>query len=374
MAALNQSKSKLNTVDQFEQLLGISQWKLYLFPDLVENLLAVKIATSRANLQIKKISKDEQKKIEAACDELMQYADDETFFKADLITGGGMISVHVNIFEAVAKASGVDVAKVNFHQSTSDVCLTALHCVYFKSLDLLSSEIALLRSMIEKKKKSSKDKTTVQTCLRDGYQDTFANLLSRYEEILGFHLGVLRGVENQLLLSPLGGTVTGDGHGAPSEYQVAITKHLNEVTGLKFESYKNRASDFSFSQTDKVFADALMHFAEDLLQMAKELRLLFSGPEMGYAQIELPKLMQGSSFFSDKNNPLVLETIMTACMRALGLLNVQTFARAQRDFYLDVFKSVRFVSFYEAIFLLCHAVHMFGPLVVEPMQFKKGKK
>lgn len=371
MVARNRSEN--NTVDQFETLLGISQWKLFLFPDLIDGLLYTKVATSRANLQIKKISKDEQSRIERACLELRELGPDENVFKADLLTGGGLISLHVNVNEEIAKRSKVTIEKINLHQSTSDICFTAFQYVYHMCARNLADGLKEFKKVLaDKKTKGAKTKTTIQTCLRDGYLDTFANLMQRYFEISDFHHGQFESLVKDLTQASLGGTVTGDGFGAPAEYQKAVVKHFSSISGIAFSTDSQRASNFCFSQTDKIMGDRLTHLAEDILQMATELRLLFSGPDHGYGLVEFPKLLQGSSFFADKNNPLVAETVMSACMRAIALVGVQTVARAQRDFYLDVFKGVRFVSNYEAIVLLSHAIQTFAVLGISPLEFKKG--
>lgn len=58
--------------------------------------------------------------------------------------------------------------------------------------------------------------------------------------------------------------------------------------------------------------------AEIMAKLARDLRLLSSGPEAGFKEIILPAVQKGSSFFPGKVNPVIPETMIQCSMLISG--------------------------------------------------------
>ncbi len=115
----------------------------------------------------------------------------------------------------------------------------------------------------------------------------------------------------------LGGTVLGDGQGASPGYRRAVLRHLNrtanewdprghfKVVGHK---YVLRENLFDAAQNCDDLGNVAAQvglLAEVLIKIAQDLRLLSSGPRGGFGEITLPAVIEGSSFYPGKINPVI---------------------------------------------------------------------
>src|SRR5262249_58981939 len=77
--------------------------------------------------------------------------------------------------------------------------------------------------------------------------------------------------------------------------------------------------------------------ADALLKIAQDMRLLASGPNGGFAELSLPHVQSGSSFFAGKVNPVVAETLMQCAMQVTGCDRSAQAACAGAGLRLNVF-------------------------------------
>jgi aspartate ammonia-lyase len=97
---------------------------------------------------------------------------------------------------------------------------------------------------------------------------------------------------------------------------------------------------------------AMRLLAEALIKIARDLRLLASGPRGGFGEIVLPHVQEGSSFFAGKSNPVVPETVMQCGFQVLGCDRAVQAAMEQAELYLDVFDGVAAVNLLDAAAML----------------------
>jgi len=114
-------------------------------------------------------------------------------------------------------------------------------------------------------------------------------------------------------------------------------------------------------------SDDLVAVSNDLVaiaavttKLAQDLRLLSSGPTGGLGEIVLPHVIEGSSFFADKRNPAVAESMITAGLQVLGHDATVRGAAAQAELHLNVFDHVAVVNVLDALSLLTEAVERFN--------------
>ena len=92
-----------------------------------------------------------------------------------------------------------------------------------------------------------------------------------------------------------------------------------------------------------------MAVANALLKIGADLRLLFSGPEGGFAELELPHVQAGSSFFADKSNPVVPETAIACALQVLGSDRAVQGALERAELHLNVFDGLAAANLFDAL-------------------------
>jgi fumarate hydratase class II len=96
-----------------------------------------------------------------------------------------------------------------------------------------------------------------------------------------------------------------------------------------------------------------------LNKIANDIRLLGSGPRSGLGELSLPENEPGSSIMPGKVNPTQCEAMTMVCAQVMGNHTTVTFAGAQGQLELNVFKPVIAYNVLQSIRLLGDAVMSF---------------
>jgi fumarate hydratase class II len=116
----------------------------------------------------------------------------------------------------------------------------------------------------------------------------------------------------------IGGTATGTGLNAHSEYHARMVKTLSALTGLQLYESDNLFESMQ-SMADPVdFSAAMRTLAVTLDRIANDFRLLSSGPATGLDEIHLPVVQPGSSIMPGKVNPVLAEMLNMASFHIMG--------------------------------------------------------
>lgn len=107
------------------------------------------------------------------------------------------------------------------------------------------------------------------------------------------------------------------------------------------------------------FSSKLRILSQGLIKTAKDLRLLSSGPQAGFAEIALPAVQDGSSFFIAKVNPVIPETLIQACFQVLGYDRSVQAAFEHAELNLNVFEAASAKNLLDASAMLTAAVRLF---------------
>ena len=102
----------------------------------------------------------------------------------------------------------------------------------------------------------------------------------------------------------------GTGLGADPGYMDALYRHLSDIYG---EEVRPTASLFDGLQNADFFVTVsglVKEVATSLSKIAKDLRLMSSGPRSGFMEVRLPALSPGSSIMPGKINPTVPEMVI----------------------------------------------------------------
>ena len=110
----------------------------------------------------------------------------------------------------------------------------------------------------------------------------------------------------------------GTGLGADPGYMDALYRHLSDIYG---EEVRPTASLFDGLQNADFFVTVsglVKEVATSLSKIAKDLRLMSSGPRSGFMEVRLPALSPGSSIMPGKINPTVPEMVIQIAHQVVG--------------------------------------------------------
>ncbi|WP_433868934.1 aspartate ammonia-lyase [Saccharopolyspora sp. CA-218241] len=323
-------------------------------PHLIDALAAVKQAAASANVAVAALPEHIGSAIVAACEEIRGGGLHDQFV-VDLVQGGAGTSTNMNANEVIANRAlellgrprGDYVAvhpldHVNLGQSTNDVYPTAVKLALDAHLRELLDALARLREAFEGKAAEFADVLKVgRTQLQDAVPMTLGQEFGAFGVTLGEDEDRLS--EARLLLHELnlGGTAIGTGLNARPGYREAAVARLRDITGI---STLVSAPDLVEATQDVgVFVQlsgVLKRTAVKVSKICNDLRLLSSGPQGGFAEIELPARQAGSSIMPGKVNPVIPEAINQIAFDIIGNDVTVTLAAEGGQLQLNAFEPI----------------------------------
>jgi aspartate ammonia-lyase len=283
------------------------------YPVYIHSLAAVKKAAALANARAGVIDPLICTAIVGACDELIagRYTDQ---FPVDAFHGGGSIGINMNINEVIATLAGEHVNPtdhVNASQSTADVCHSAIRIALIKTAKPLEQSLLRMIVTLELKAEQFEPVSTIaRTCWQDGMRVSAGVLFQAAASALKRRIDAVSQAVGGIHHINLGGTVIGSGIGASASYREMVVPILAEVTELPLELLPDLYDAAQYSDDLGRLSSEVRLTSAVLVKLAKDLRLLSSGPEAGLSELVLPAVQAGSSFFPGKVNPVIPETVI----------------------------------------------------------------
>ncbi|MBX3286690.1 MAG: aspartate ammonia-lyase, partial [Actinobacteria bacterium] len=289
---------------------------------------------------------------------------------ADPLAGGGAIAVHANVNEVLANVANRALGRplgayapvhpagsVGASQSTADVVHTAARLAVLDEADQLDAAVArLAAALAEVGERFGAAPALARTCLQDGLAvearllvDGAAAAVARRRATLARSLSPLHAVV-------LGATVVGDGTGAPPAYRAAVVDLLAERCARPLVAAEVPASSLQHGDDLVEVASALAQLSIVVAKVARDLRLLSSGPVGGFGEVGLPAAMEGSAFFVGKVNPAVPETVVQAAIQVDGLERTARSAAAQAELHLHPYDLATAVAVLDQLAVLRRAI------------------
>ncbi len=350
---------------------GVLGEKVIKYPYLHRALTQMKKAAALANAEIGALSPEIAQAIAWACDQVLTGKYDDQF-PLDMFQGGGYTCVNMNINEVVGNLAnehltghkGQDKVHPNTHvnmgQSTNDVVTSAEHLCIYPALDLLAPELDKLADAFQRKADEFADVVKVgRTCLQDAVPLTLGQEFGGYAEFCRRQAANIHGLRDECFELIVGATAVGTGMGAAPGYQEAFYKHLSAQLGENVRSTKNL---FDGMQNDdfcvKVSA-AVKQAACGISKIAKDLRIMSSGPRAGFGEITLPSLSPGSSIMPGKINPILPELVSQVAQQTCGNDVVISMAFEQGELEISVWAPTLYKNLFESFDLLTKVIPLF---------------
>ncbi len=316
--------------------------KLPVHPELIKAYGWVKLACAQINRQLGYFPEENKADaIERACLE-MAHGQLSGSVLVDALQGGAGTSTNMNVNEVIANRAlqilGLPpgsyqtvspLQHINLHQSTNDTYPTALKLAAIIMLRQLEQTLLNLQEAFQQKETEFGDVVKIgRTQLQDAVLTTLGREMAAYAEAFNRDRWRIYKCEERLRVVNLGGTAIGSGLGAPRQFIFQVTDRLRELTNTSLARAENLMENTQNSDVFVEVSGILKACATNLMKTANDLRLLSSGPDAGFGEINLPALQAGSSIMPGKVNPVIPESVIQAAMQVIGNDQVITQAAA----------------------------------------------
>lgn len=340
----------------------ITKRPISVYPELIEALAMVKQASARANKEIGALDAEKADLIDAASQKVINGEFHDQFI-VGVIQGGAGTSTNMNANEVItnialemagrekgdyAFLSPID--HTNRSQSTNDVYPTAIKIGLSLNLRSLLDELDLLRVSFLNKAREFHDVLKVgRTQLQDAVPMTLGQEFHGFASTLGYDHTRL--TENAWLMYEInmGATAIGTGITTHPAYAPSVLKHLREISGLDLATASDLVEATSDTGSFMSFSSSLKRNAMKLSKICNDLRLLSSGPQAGFGEINLPAMQAGSSIMPGKVNPVIPEVVNQVAFAVAGSDMTVTMAAEAGQLQLNAFEPVIAHSIFQSI-------------------------
>jgi aspartate ammonia-lyase len=332
------------------------------YPDLIRALCFVKHAAARANHDLGHLPEHKMRAIVQACNEIIGGRLHDQFI-LDVIQGGAGTSTNMNANEVVANRALEIVGKikgdylslhpiedVNMAQSTNDVYPTAIRIALCFGIERLLIAMAELRSAFESKAFAFRNVLKMgRTQLQDAVPMTLGQEFSTYAVMIGEDEARLTEAMALIQEINLGATAIGTGINTDPEYANLATKYLREITKLPLKKAGNMVEATQDTGAFVQLSGVLKRIATKISKVCNDLRLLSSGPQNGFGEINLPERAAGSSIMPGKVNPIIPEVVNQIAYEVIGNDITVTMASEAGQLQLNAFEPIIAWSLFKSI-------------------------
>ena len=320
---------------------GLRPWRAFIW-----SMAAVKRAAAEVNSGLGLLDADKAQAIIQAGEEVIAGQWDEHFV-VDPFQAGAGTSHNMNTNEVIANRASQILGgalgqylvhpndHVNMAQSTNDTIPTAIRLGALWRLDeLLGVVDALADALDEKAKAFDHIVKSGRTHLQDAVPVRLGQEFGAYARAVRKDGERIRRAADGLHELGIGGTATGSGLNAHSEYHRRMVDVLSRLTGLPLRTSDNLFERMQSMADMADFSASLRTLALTMTRIANDFRLLSSGPATGLNEIHLPAVQPGSSIMPGKVNPVLAEMTNMAMYHVIG--NDTTVALASQAGQLEL--------------------------------------
>lgn len=344
------------------------------YPQLIQALLQVKKIAARINIDTGELPAHMGDVIVNTIEELQQQLPLDQF-PVHACHGGGGISTNMNINEVVANLANLQSFDsplgsyqpihpndhINLNNSTSDALTTACHFAVIQQWQQLQAAIdAMLQTFQTQADKWREVMKISRTCLQDAVEISFADLFSGYISLIERNHQRIDAEVAQLYQINLGGNIIGRQGDCSPAFYARVVGEVNKAQGSG--RYRHSANLFDSSQNHDdlvAVANRLELFARGLIKIGKDFRLMASGPETGFSELDLPAVQPGSSAMPGKVNPTIVEYLVQCCMQVCGRCFSVQMAQDHGELDLNVWQAVVIHNLLDAFSCLQNGINAF---------------
>jgi aspartate ammonia-lyase len=116
----------------------------------------------------------------------------------------------------------------------------------------------------------------------------------------------------------LGGSAVGTGINTHPDYREQAIRNLSRISGQNLVVVDDMSYAMQSNLGMAAVSSGLRNLALEVIRISNDLRLLASGPNTGFAEINLPALQPGSSIMPGKINPVIPELAAMVSFQVVG--------------------------------------------------------
>ncbi|KAH7106884.1 fumarate hydratase [Auriculariales sp. MPI-PUGE-AT-0066] len=250
---------------------------------------------------------------------------------------------------------------VNMSQSSNDTFPTVMHVAAVTEIrnNLLPALQELHDALLAKQKSFEHIIKIGRTHLQDATPLTLGQEFSGYVQQVANGIARVSDVIPRISLLAQGGTAVGTGLNTKKGFDVAVAAEVSKITGIEFKTAPNKFEALASHDALVEAHGALNTVAVSLHKIANDIRYLGSGPRCGLGELQLPENEPGSSIMPGKVNPTQCEALTMVAAQVIGNNATVTFAGANGQFELNVFKPVIIKNVLQSIRLLADGSRSF---------------
>jgi aspartate ammonia-lyase len=332
---------------------AISGRPISTYPDLIFGYACVKQAAARANAEIGALDRARADLIDVACEEIKEGKLRDQFI-VDIMQGGAGTSTNMNVNEVIANR-GLELAghakgayeyldpndHVNRGQSTNDTYPTAFKIGLCLSIERLLAQLELLEKAFHDKGREFAGIVKVgRTQLQDAVPMTLEQEFEAFAVTLAEDHASFKEAMKSLWEINLGATAIGTGIAGHPRYAEPVRRHLAAITGFAIVTAPNLVEATTDVGAFLKLSGVLKRCAMKLSKICNDLRLLGSGPQAGFCEINLPPRQAGSSIMPGKVNPVIPEVVNEVAFVVAGGDVTLTMAAEAGQLQLNAFEPV----------------------------------
>ncbi len=299
-------------------------------PTLIAAFGMVKRAAAEAN---KALALVDDKRADAIIQAAQEVIDGKwnPSFVVDVFQAGAGVSFHMNSNEVIAnRATEIMGGKlgeytvhpndhVNYGQSTNDVFPTGMRVATLLELEKLYPAIEAMAATFEAKGKEFHSiMKSGRTHMQDAVPIRLGQEFAAYGVAMRKAVASIRHAADSLREMGLGGSAVGTGINTHPDYREKAVATLARISGQKLTP----AADMRWAmQSNACMAEvssSLRNLALEIIRISNDVRLISSGPNTGFAEINLPGLQPGSSIMPGKINPVMPELAAMVSFQVVG--------------------------------------------------------
>jgi aspartate ammonia-lyase len=341
-------------------------------PSLIRAFGMVKEAAAEANRELGLVDRKIAEAIIQAAQEVEQGKWNGEFV-VDVFQAGAGVSFHMNINEVIANRAieilGSELGDyskvhpndhVNYGQSTNDLFPTGMRLATLLELEKLYPVLDSLVAAFNKKGKEFHDiLKSGRTHMQDAVPMRLGQEFAAYAGAIRRSEDAIRSSAEMLRELGLGGSAVGTGINTHPDYREKAIKNLARISGQKVVPTDDMRYAMQSNLAMAAVSSALRNLALEVIRISNDLRLLSSGPNTGFAEINLPALQPGSSIMPGKINPVIPELAAMVSFQVIGNDVAVAMAVQGGQLELNVMMPTMAYSVLQAITILTNMLRQF---------------
>jgi aspartate ammonia-lyase len=354
-------------------------------PSLIRAIGMVKHAAAEANKALGLVDDRRADAIMRAAKEVIDGKWNAQFV-VDVFQAGAGVSFHMNSNEVIANRATEILGgalgeytvhpndHVNYGQSTNDVFPTSMRLATLLELEKLYPVLGSLAAAFEAK---GKEFHNIMKSGRTHMQDAVPMRLG--QEFAAYGIAVRKAIadihhaSDSLRELGLGGSAVGTGINTHPDYRAKAVANLAKTSGQNLTPADDMRWAMQSNASMAQVSSALRNLALEIIRISNDLRLLSSGPNTGFAEINLPALQPGSSIMPGKINPVMPELAAMVSFQVVGNDTAVALAVQAGQLELNVMMPTMSYNVLQSITILTNMLQVFTEKCVKGLTANENR-